>query len=87
MRRSRQSLRGAPAHGPLKAALVQRFAGESASVERIEEFVITDTDYTTSHYKRVLKELETDATIECLSERNRRGTYPAGTVLNFGAKA
>lgn len=75
-----------PNFDPLKTALVERFDGESATVERIEEFVITDTDYTTSHYKRVLKELETDGKIECLSERNRRGTYPAGIVLSFAAK-
>ena len=75
-----------PDFGPLKTALVDQFAGESATVETIEEFVITDTDYTTSHYKRVLKELESAGEIECLSERNRPGTYPAGTVLSFAAE-
>ena len=68
---------------PLRAALVRRFGHQSVSIEAIDHFVIHETDYTTTHYKSVLKNLEHAGTVECISERARRGTFPAGTVLRF----
>jgi three-Cys-motif partner protein len=72
--------------GPLREALLARFNGQSASVETIERFVIEETDFKTTQYKKaVLKELETDGLITCESPRKRRLTYPAGTILRFQA--
>ena len=68
---------------PLSDALVDRFTNESASVEEIEMFVIEHTDYKTTHYKRVLRDLETSGAIACTTERKRRNTYPPGTRLQF----
>ncbi len=67
----------------LRVALLDRFADQTVSIEAIDRFVIHETDYTTSHYKSILKNLEHDGTVECISERTRRGTYPAGTILRF----
>jgi len=70
--------------GPLRTAMVQRFAGRTAAVEQVEEFVLADTPYAASHYKRqVLKPLEEADRLEILSPRARRFTYPEGTVLRF----
>ena len=67
----------------LKVALQDRFAGATVGVKRIEQFVVEETDYTTTHYKRVLKVLEDEGVISCVSGRKKRGTYPSGTVLHF----
>lgn len=68
---------------PLRKALRNRFAGETVSVETIERFVIEETDYKITHYKRVLKVLENKGLITCESQRKRRGTYPPKTILRF----
>lgn len=69
---------------PLRHALLEQFAGQSVTVDAIERFVIEETDYKTTHYKkRVLKPLEEEAIVTCESQRKRKGTYPSGTVLRF----
>ncbi|MCP4383419.1 MAG: three-Cys-motif partner protein TcmP [Hyphomicrobiales bacterium] len=69
---------------PLRRAILDRFTGESAAVEMIERFVIEETDYKATHYKKqVLKVLEEEGLLLCESERKRRGTYPKGTSLRF----
>lgn len=69
---------------PLRKALLDRFSGESVAVEVIERFVIEETDYKATHYKKqVLKVLEDEGLLLCESERKRRGTYPMGTKLRF----
>ena len=69
---------------PLHDALLERFSGESVAPETIERFVIEETDYKTTHYKKqVLKVLEEEGILICESERKRHGTYPKGTVLRF----
>ena len=73
----------APQLSPLKAALRDRFAGSTIVVKRLEEYVVEETDYTTTHYKRVLKELEDEGLMSCVSGRKKRGTYPPGAVLHF----
>ncbi len=73
-----------PNMASLRAAILEQFAGMTASVEEIERFVIEETDYKTTQYKRaVLKELEEDGVIFCGSQRQRRLTYPPGTILRF----
>jgi hypothetical protein len=68
----------------LRYAIVSRFAGSDVTVDEIETFVIEGTDYKATHYKKgVLKELEKNEEISCVTERRRRLTYPSGTVLRF----
>jgi three-Cys-motif partner protein len=69
---------------PLRAALLERFAGRSASIEDIEAFVLADTPFSASHYKTaVLRELEQAGVIRVLTQRARRFSYPAGTRIMF----
>ena len=68
---------------PLRDSLRNRFTGQAISVEDIEEFTILDTDYTSSHYKGVLKDLEREGFLESVTERRRAYTYPEGTILRF----
>lgn len=73
-----------PNFDPLRDSILDHFGGADASVEQIEKFVIEKTDYKTTHYKKnVLKPLEQDGVVTCLSDRKRKGTYPDGTVLRF----
>ena len=68
----------------LEVALRGRFVGETISIEEVERFVITETDFTSSHYKRpVLEDLEKRGLLEIVTERRIRYTYPPGTVLRF----
>ncbi len=70
---------------PLRTALINRFASRTVTVERIERFIIEDTDYKTTHYKSVLRDLENAGDVECMTKRKRRNTYPPGTELRFTA--
>jgi hypothetical protein len=48
-----------PQFDDLEKRIIARFAGQEASVGEIEEFVLAETPYRETHYKRrVLKELE-----------------------------
>jgi hypothetical protein len=69
---------------PLRAALLAHFAGQSVSVEAIEAFVLAETPFSASHYKKpVLRELEQAGVVEVLTPRARRLSYPAGTRIRF----
>ena len=72
-----------PNLSPLRDSLRRRFTGQAIPVEDIEEFTILDTDYTSSHYKGVLQDLEREGFLESITERRRAYTYPAGTILRF----
>lgn len=69
---------------PLRDAILEHFAGQTVNVEDIERFVLTETPYKASHYKKqVLKPLQQEGLIEAVSGQNRRGTFPEETVLRF----
>lgn len=75
-----------PDFDPLREAISTRFAGETVLVAEVEDFVIDETDYKATHYKKqVLRPMEESGQLVCLSLRKRRFTYPAGTRLQFGA--
>ena len=69
---------------PLRNAILDRFSGTTVSVRTIERFVIEETDYLTTHYKKqVLKVLEEEGLIECISPRKKRYSYRLDTMLEF----
>jgi len=68
---------------PLYNALQDRFAGETVTVSVVEEYVITDTDYTSSHYKTVLRDLEKKGHLECISPRRKKNSYRSDNILRF----
>jgi len=76
----------APDFDRLRALIVSRFNGRSVQVEEIERFVVAETPFLATHYKRqVLAELERSSPplIEVLTPRSRRGSYPDGTRIRF----
>ncbi len=73
-----------PHFGPLRDAIEAAFAGKKVTVDEIERFVVEETDYKTTHYKKnVLKVMEVEGAIRCETARKMAGTYPPGTVLRF----
>jgi hypothetical protein len=69
-----------PRFDDLTKQILARFAGQQPSIGEIEEFVLADTAYRETHYKRhVLKELESanPPRIEVLGAPTirRRGTF------------
>ena len=64
----------------LQRQLLDRFGGREASVEDVQQFVLEETAFRETHYKRVLRELERaePPMIEVIDPlpRRRRGTYP-----------
>lgn len=74
----------APKLDVLKAQLLAAFAGKTVTVRAIEEFVVVNTAFRETHYKGVLKALETQtgqlAAVNP-SERRRAGQYPDQQML------
>lgn len=68
-----------PDFAALKRAIVDRFAGQVATVANVEEFVLADTPFRETHYKKqVLSPLESDGALEVVDAKptRRAGTYP-----------
>lgn len=75
-----------PDFRPLRTALLARFGGSEVTTDAIKRFVIEETDYKTSHYKKqVLRPLEEEEILVCTSPRKRRFTYPDGVSMRFEA--
>ena len=72
-----------PNLSPLKAELLDRFTRMTVRVDRVGQFVVEETRFTSTQYKRVLKDLESEGYVSYVSGRRRVGTYPSGTVLRF----
>lgn len=73
-----------PDYEQLRNFVQGRFAGSVAEIDEVEEFVLMETAFRVPHLrKNVLIPMEDDETIEVLTERSRRKTYPAGTVIRF----
>lgn len=72
-----------PHYTPLENALQDRFAGETVTVKAVEKYVITDTDYTSSHHKTVLKDFEMQGHLVCMSPRSKRYSYGSDDILRF----
>lgn len=71
---------------PLREAMLERFAGQEVRVDtELHQWVITDTIYKGSHYKKlVLKELEDEGIIEVVDSPRKKGWgYPERTVVRF----
>lgn len=68
---------------PLRAALLQTFAGQEVEVTELERYVLTQTPYRETHLRRpVLWPWEKDGTITVSREPGRR-QFPAGTRIRF----
>lgn len=77
-----------PNFGVLRDAILEEFSGCAVKVGAIESFVIDETDYLETHYKKqVLRPLEESGQLECLTPRKRRFSYPPGVELRFATKS
>lgn len=82
-----------PNLAPLRAQLVSAFAGATVSIERVEHFVLTETDYLEgSHLKtKTLKPMLADGLITDVAGMGpkdpspKKGTFPKGCKITFDA--
>lgn len=67
--------------------MIREWAGDDpVSVDEIERFTVTETPFTTSHWRDALKPFEDDGSLEIVeSDRQRAKSYPEGTVVRFTA--
>lgn len=75
----------------LERRIRAHFGDREVPVDDLEEFVVTETPYRETHFKKqVLKRLELDSPpqLEIVEapEGRRRGQYPSGTVVRFVAR-
>ena len=62
--------------------IFSKFRGKSVPVERIHQFVVTETPYI-FRKKKILKKLEIDGKISDVLNRNKKFTYPKGCTIIF----
>ncbi len=75
-----------PDYDALKQAIVSHFGGANASIEELRNFVVAETPFLRTHFKRqILKPMEASGELTVKSPKGRRlkGTFPDGTVLHF----
>ncbi|MHB8231543.1 MAG: three-Cys-motif partner protein TcmP [bacterium] len=76
-----------PDYHQLKKMICKEFKGKSVSIDKLENFILTQTPFRETHYKRqILGPMEKlqppEIKIECRGER-RKGTFPPDCVINF----
>jgi len=75
-----------PNYQSLRKMILERFRRQRVAVEEIENFVLADTPFRETHYKRhVLAPLEREGVIKVQRPpgRGRKGTFPQGTMIQF----
>jgi three-Cys-motif partner protein len=73
-----------PNYAHLENQILLRYRGRAVAVEEIERFVIEETKFLKTHYKRgVFVPLERAEQIRIPSPRRKTLTYPPGTVIQF----
>ena len=74
-----------PNYQKLKRMIVNKFKGNTVSIEEIEYFVVVETPYRETHFKKqILRGMEYANPPEMAMVGNhsrRRGTYPKGTII------
>lgn len=68
---------------PLQAQLALEFAGRSVTIEQLEEYVLVHTPYRAAHLKKLTLKPMQAAGLISVPDKVKRGTYPAGTTVNF----
>ncbi|MCK4358586.1 MAG: hypothetical protein KAW92_07550, partial [Candidatus Cloacimonetes bacterium] len=78
-------LKPEPDYDLLKKLIIEKFKGVRVSIEQIEEFVLTETPFRETHYKRhILKSMEEVKKLLVIDEiKRRKGTYRSGTIIKF----
>ncbi|SFF23386.1 three-Cys-motif partner protein [Paenibacillus algorifonticola] len=69
---------------PLKETLLHKFSKQSVQIQKIEEFVLFETPYLSTHIKtKTLVPLEKEKTITVNRPSGSRKGYVKGTIINF----
>jgi three-Cys-motif partner protein len=78
---------GEPDKVDIQRRLVDQFSGRVVPVEAVEAFILEATPYRETHYKAVLKAMESAdpsmLTVISAKMGRKRGTFPADTVVRF----
>lgn len=71
-----------PDRSHLRKLLLTKFSGKDVTVDEIERFVVRDTPFRETHYKKVLQILETENVIAPINApvSRRRGTYAVSSM-------
>ena len=72
-----------PDMGPLRDALVGKFAGRRVSIEQVEEFTLVNTPYHDGHLKRVTLAPMQRAGLISSPNQTRKNTFPSRTLIDF----
>ncbi|MEX2621559.1 MAG: three-Cys-motif partner protein TcmP [Egibacteraceae bacterium] len=71
---------------PLQEAILERFAGQTVSVQRLKEFVVCDTPFLEGHLKtRALKLMEAEhvSDVSVPGKERRKGSFPDNSYVTF----
>ena len=77
---------GEPNYGELQRRIIDRFVGSETTVDEIEEFVLADTPFRETHYKRkILAKLEGGGEIEVVESppNRRKNSFPPELRYRF----
>lgn len=76
---------GEPDYTRLKSLIVGNFTGQRASIEEISDFVLCETPFLPTQFKRkILGPMEKNQEIDVVaSSRKKAGAFPDGTILQF----
>lgn len=75
-----------PDRHALRRLIAERFANRRATVQQVENFVVEDTPFLATHYRKVIADMEAAADLSYLNApaTRRRGTYAdKSAVLDF----
>jgi len=75
-----------PNVAPLRNAILKTFAGRQISIERLQDWVIAETEFLPKHLKRpVLAPMEDANQLSVVNPapKRRKGTFSDGTILKF----
>ncbi|AKB85406.1 three-Cys-motif partner protein TcmP [Methanococcoides methylutens] len=73
-----------PNYQDLKRLIVNKFDGLEVSIEDIERYVVIETIYRETHFKRqILTHMENATSPEIIVDRPGKSGYPKGTTITF----
>ena len=75
-----------PNLAPLRHSILKNFAGRQISIEKLQEWVIAETEFLPKHLKRqILAPMEDASEVSVVSSapKRRKGTFSPGTNLKF----
>lgn len=75
-----------PDYDELGRLMSERFRGSTVGIEAIERYVVVETPFRETHYKKqILKVLEQQNQLSVQTSRKRAYSYPLGTKVSFSA--